>query len=78
MEQFLKDIIKTLGERGYLHLCVDKTMPSDCFYYYVVKPTVIICAKLMEIDSPSYKEVILKAINALLERRFVGHGYEAE
>lgn len=78
VDEMLQCAVQMQDEKGMFPLAEDPIMPGDCYYYYVAKPTVILCAKMMESREEKYRSVIAKALDALCARRFYGHGYEGE
>ena len=72
----LNRIVLMQQDDGTFPLAIDSTMPNDCRYYYVSKPTYIILKLLIECQNRNYEQAIKKCIEFCKKSQFLGHGYD--
>lgn len=75
---YLNNLVKLQDEKGFFPLVIDPSMPNDCTYHYVKKPTYIILKCLIEYNNPLYYDAIDKTLEICKKTRFCGHGYDSE
>lgn len=75
---FLNNVIANQQEDGSFPLVIDSTIPSDCYYWYVARPTYVILRVLIEYGNAMHYDAIDKCLyNYCKSRTFGGHGYDA-
>lgn len=78
IHDLIMNLISLQDEKGFIPLVKSKTIPGDCYYYYVTKPTYITLKLILTYYREDYNEAMENLFKLGCLSQFYGRGYDSE